>query len=228
MTSRPSRWPAAFLGVALIPAIVIPLASCNAPRDAVVPQPRSEAGAVELTSDFSPLVDGFVWARQTAISYVREGDPVGDWFEAALPGRHAFCMRDVSHQTTGALALGLADHLQNMLHKFAAAIAESRDWCGYWEIDRDDRPAPVDYRSDSDFWYNLPANFDVVAAATAPTSGPETMSTWSEPTSRTSIGGASATTSRRGTRTATVSWRARRRTERADSRRITRAKDRGR
>jgi Mannosylglycerate hydrolase MGH1-like glycoside hydrolase domain len=157
-----SRRPAAFLGVALMLAIAISLSCRDVPRDAPGREPA--VGTIELTSDFSPLVDGFVWARQTALSYAHEGDSVGDWFEAALPGREAFCMRDVSHQVTGALALGLADHLQNMLQKFAVAIAESRDWCSYWEIDRNDRPAPVDYRSDSDFWYNLPANFDVVAA----------------------------------------------------------------
>ncbi|NNK47446.1 MAG: hypothetical protein HKP01_01090, partial [Gemmatimonadetes bacterium] len=73
--------------------------------------------------------------------------------------------RDVSHQAEGALALGLHDHTLNMMRKFAASIAAARDWCGYWEIDRYDRPAPVDYRSDEDFWYNLPANFDVLQAS---------------------------------------------------------------
>ena len=126
---------------------------------------RPRPGAISLRSDHAALMEGFEWARATALSYVREGDPVGPWFEAALPGRNAFCMRDVSHQAEGALALGLYDHTRNMMRKFAASIAESRDWCGYWEIDRLDRPAPVDYRSDDDFWYNLPANFDLVQAA---------------------------------------------------------------
>jgi Mannosylglycerate hydrolase MGH1-like glycoside hydrolase domain len=147
---------------ALTLVLAISLPSCDAPREA--PVPDAMVGTVELTSDSRTLVDGFDWAKKTALSYAREGDPVGKWFEAALPGREAFCMRDVSHQATGALALGLADHLQNMLRKFATSIAASRDWCGYWEIDRTDRPAPVDYRDDSDFWYNLPANFDVVEA----------------------------------------------------------------
>ncbi len=131
-------------------------------------QPANDAaraiGAIELSSDYGPLVDGFNWARGQALSLVFEGDPVGKWYEAALPGREAFCMRDVSHQTIGALALGLAEHHKNMMYKFAVNIAESRDWCSYWEIDRYDQPAPVDYRSDDDFWYNLPANFDVIQA----------------------------------------------------------------
>lgn len=122
-------------------------------------------GEIRLYSDHEALAEGFEWARATSLGYARTGDPVGPWFEAALPGREAFCMRDVSHQAEGALALGLYEHTLNMMRKFAASISDSRDWCGYWEIDRFDRPAPVDYRSDSDFWYNLPANFDLVQAS---------------------------------------------------------------
>jgi hypothetical protein len=119
-----------------------------------------------LDSSDKLLRQGFAWAKEQALAYVFDaavtGDPVGDWYEAALPGRAAFCMRDVAHQSTGAQALGLAAHNYNMLHKFALAIAPSRDWCSYWEIDRRDLPAPVDYTDDADFWYNLPANFDVL------------------------------------------------------------------
>jgi hypothetical protein len=96
------------------------------------------------------------------MAYVRCGDPVGDWFEAALPGRNAFCMRDVAHQSTGAQVLGLRAEMKNMLLRFAENIAESRDWCSYWEITGDNLPAPVDYTNDQDFWYNLPANFDIL------------------------------------------------------------------
>ena len=126
----------------------------------------SPPGRVELRSSHAPLEAGFAWAKARSLAYAFDrGDPVGPWYEAALPGREAFCMRDVSHQLTGGLVLGLAPHTLNMLRKFAASIAPSRQWAGYWEIDRLDRPAPVDYRSDEDFWYNLPANFDVVDAA---------------------------------------------------------------
>jgi hypothetical protein len=105
---------------------------------------------------------GWEWAREQALAYVFSGDPVGEWIEAALPGREAFCMRDVSHQSIGAQILGLGSHVKNMLKKFAQNIAPSRDWCSYWEINKDDLPAPVDYTDDGDFWYNLPANFDVL------------------------------------------------------------------
>lgn len=98
------------------------------------------------------------------MAYAFSGDPVGDWYEAALPGRQAFCMRDTAHQSMGAHMLGLAGHTHNMLHKFAENISDSKDWCSYWEINRENRPAPVDYLDDAHFWYNLPANFDVLDA----------------------------------------------------------------
>ena len=128
------------------------------------PQPAEHEAHSDLdfASSDARLVDGFRWAKQQALSYVSDSDPVGPWYEAALPGRHAFCMRDTAHQADGAQALGLARYNHNMLHRFAENIAASRDWCSYWEIDRLNRPAPVDYRSDAEFWYNLPANFDIL------------------------------------------------------------------
>ncbi len=107
----------------------------------------------------------FNWAKQQALAYGRpESSSIGEWYEAALPGRNAFCMRDVSHQTAGAAALGLFGANRNMLGRFADAVSVSRDWAGYWEIDGEGHPSTADYVSDSDFWYNLPANFDVLDA----------------------------------------------------------------
>jgi hypothetical protein len=142
------------------------------PFDLVPPsgfKPAKRPGsALELETPDARLAAAFAWAKGQALDYVfpaaAHGDPVGDWYEAALPSRFAFCMRDVSHQATGAQALGLAAFNLNMLGKFARAIGPSRDYCSYWEIDKWDRPAPVDYKNDKDFWYNLPANFDVLDA----------------------------------------------------------------
>ncbi|WP_455584265.1 hypothetical protein [Bacteroides sp.] len=116
------------------------------------------------TSD-SCLQQTFNWAKATALSYVGAStDPVGPWYEASLPQREAFCMRDVSHQCSGAGILGLDKENFNLLAKFAQNISESKDWCTYWEINRYDQPAPIDYRNDKEFWYNLNANFDVLDA----------------------------------------------------------------
>ncbi len=121
-------------------------------------------GKIKFDCSDENLKNGFEWAKNQALSYSHEGDLVGDWYEAALPERNAFCMRDVCHHITGAHYLGLDSHNKNMLLRFAQSIAESRDFCSFWEITKDYQPAPVDYTSDSDFWYNLPANFDVIDA----------------------------------------------------------------
>jgi hypothetical protein len=121
--------------------------------------------SLEFHSSSNELNATFAWAKQQALAYVRPGTgEMGPWYEAALPGRNAFCMRDVSHQTAGAAALGLFEANRNMLQRFAASIAASRDWAGYWEIDKKGQPSTADYRSDDDFWFNLPANFDVLDA----------------------------------------------------------------
>ncbi len=131
--------------------------------------PAKRAGSpLELETPDAKLAAAFAWAKGQALDYVFPAavydDPVGDWYEAALPSRFAFCMRDVSHQADGAQALGLAAFNRNMLGRFARGISPARDFCSYWEIDKWGRPAPVDYKNDRDFWYNLPANFDVLDA----------------------------------------------------------------
>jgi hypothetical protein len=58
---------------------------------------------ISFSSDDQALVNGFVWAKQQAMAYVfRNNDPVGPWYEATLPKREAFCIRDLSHQLVGA------------------------------------------------------------------------------------------------------------------------------
>lgn len=123
---------------------------------------QAGAAGVSLKTSDARLAAAFEWARTQALTFAFHGDPVGDWYEAALPGRQAFCMRDTAHQCMGAHMLGLAGHTHNMLRKFAENISESKDWCSYWEINRENKPAPVDYVDDAHFWYNLPANFDVL------------------------------------------------------------------
>ena len=122
-------------------------------------------GQVTFHSSDTALASAFSWATSMALHYKgHPGDPVGPWYESALPPRDAFCMRDVSHQCIGAEILDMHRENRNMLSKFAGHISESKDWCSYWEIDKLDRPSPSDYRSDKEFWYNLNANFDVLDA----------------------------------------------------------------
>ncbi len=128
-------------------------------------EPHSSS-SIKFTSSIPWLTQSFTWAKEQALEYTRVGSKtIGPWYEAALPGRDAFCMRDVSHQTEGAAAMGLYEANHNMLQRFAASAAKSRDWAAYWEITGTDAPSPADYLSDNDFWFNLPANFDVLDAS---------------------------------------------------------------
>ena len=111
------------------------------------------------------MVHAFEWAKGEALHYKgKPEDPVGPWYESALPPRDAFCMRDVSHQSVGGAILGLDAENRNMLTLFARNISGSKNWCSYWEMNKLGVPAPEDYRSDKEFWYNLNANFDVLSA----------------------------------------------------------------
>lgn len=133
-----------------------------APRATTVP--ANAPGRVELESSDAQLVTGFQWAKRCALGYAYTGDAVGAWYDSTVGTRYAFCMRDVSHQSTGAAVLGLTGHTRNMLRRFAASVSSSRDWCGFWEINKDGFPAPIDYQDDKHFWYCLPGNFDVMRA----------------------------------------------------------------
>ena len=119
---------------------------------------------IQFDSSDRKLVDGFNWAKGEALSYAHSDGPIGPWYEAALPERNAFCMRDVSHMSTGAHLLGLSRHNHTMLRQFALHVSASKKWASWWEITSSGDPAPVDYESDADFWYCLPANFDVLNA----------------------------------------------------------------
>jgi hypothetical protein len=127
-----------------------------------LPAPQEIQTDLQFASSDPQMVAAFDWAKRQALAYVFDGDAVGPWYEAALPGREAFCMRDTSHQSMGAQALGLSVYTHNMLYRFAQNISDSKDWCSYWEINLYNIPAPVDYQIDAQFWYDLPANFDVL------------------------------------------------------------------
>lgn len=120
---------------------------------------------VKFKSSDTAMERAFQWAKTQALAYRgNPGDPVGPWYEAALPSRNAFCMRDVSHQAIGAAILGLDAENKNMFTLFAKNISASKNWCSFWEMNKHGVPAPEDYRSDREFWYNLNANFDLLYA----------------------------------------------------------------
>lgn len=122
-----------------------------------------QSGGVAFKSTDAALQTAFIRAKEMALSYKgKPDDPVGAWYESALPPRSAFCMRDVAHQSIGGEILGLSTANKNMLRLFVKNISESKDWCSYWEISHLGKPAVEDYRNDKEFWYNLNANFDIL------------------------------------------------------------------
>ncbi|WP_183558587.1 hypothetical protein [Mucilaginibacter sp. SP1R1] len=126
---------------------------------------KAQEADVTFTSSDKKVERSFEWAKGMALHYKgHPADAVGAWYESALPPRDAFCMRDVSHQSIGAEILGLNRENYNMLSLFAGNISASKNWCSYWEMNKNGKPAPEDYRNDQEFWYNLPANFDVLSA----------------------------------------------------------------
>ena len=126
----------------------------------------AQDNGLQFSSSDKKVEQAFVWAKSMALHYKgHPKDSVGPWYESALPPRDAFCMRDVSHQSIGAEILGLKEENRNMLTLFASNISASKNWCSYWEINKAGKPASDDYRNDYEFWYNLPANFDVLYAS---------------------------------------------------------------
>jgi hypothetical protein len=119
--------------------------------------------SIRLESSDQRLTLAFQRARERALACVFTADPVGDWYASNRDNR-AFCMRDTAHESIGAAMLGLYPHTLNMLRRFAASIAKSRGWCGYWIITKDGFPSPLEFAGDDSFSYALPANFDLVRA----------------------------------------------------------------
>lgn len=125
----------------------------------------SQSGGVTFKSSDTALQTAFMRAKEMALHYKgKPDDPVGPWYESALPPRAAFCMRDVAHQSLAAEVLGMSRENKNMFTLFVSNISQSKDWCSFWEINRLGKPAPEDYRNDTAFWYNLNANFDILNA----------------------------------------------------------------
>jgi hypothetical protein len=126
---------------------------------------NGQTGSVSFISEDTSVQKAFEWAKSMALHYRGDiNDPVGPWYESALPPRYAFCMRDVAHQCMGAEILGLDKENLNMFNLFVSNISASKNWCSFWEMNKWKKPAPEDYRNDQAFWYNLPANFDLMNA----------------------------------------------------------------
>jgi hypothetical protein len=97
----------------------------------------SQTSDLKISSSSKTLNDGFVWAKKTALSYVRTGQNSGyiASYEAALPGRNAFCIRDIEHMALGAHFLGLDNENLTMMKAFAGTATAASDYVPAWHID---------------------------------------------------------------------------------------------
>src|SRR5579872_6584521 len=94
----PMCLPLVLLAFALLSSAFSPLALAQLTQSSQQPdgrapraeRPDSGIGRLELSTSDNDLAAAFAWARQQALAYAFSGDAVGDWYEAALPGREAF------------------------------------------------------------------------------------------------------------------------------------------
>ncbi|MDP6999969.1 MAG: hypothetical protein QF569_28220 [Candidatus Poribacteria bacterium] len=108
-------------------------------NDGMQPGPTlASPSTTELTfnSSSSELIFLFNWAKDLALSYVMTGTPnTIPCYEAALPGRGSFCLRDWEHMAPGAHFLGLDLENITMMKAFAKTATPEFDYVPAWHID---------------------------------------------------------------------------------------------
>ena len=130
-----------------------------------------------LTSDNANLSEWFNWAApktnqfvMTGKSSYRDGNPTSSIiipscmpsYWAGYYNRTAFYGRDFYHQANGGQIIGLDNETYNMLWTFANSATQSRQWYALWAFNFDGTPYSMDYRSDTNFVRELPANFELL------------------------------------------------------------------
>ncbi len=129
-----------------------------------------------LKSSYLPLEDAFKWAEDMARSYVTTGKhgPCDDGrfdndyipsYWAGYRTRTAFYIRDYVHQAAGASLLGLNEENYRMLEAFAASATKERGLYALWALNFDGSPYHVDYKDDTNFIREIPAQFELVELA---------------------------------------------------------------
>lgn len=134
-----------------------------------------------LDSDNQILKDTFYWASHKVDQFVMTGQsglinkasnrvgtgPV-DYIPSYWAGyydRTAFYGRDFCHQATGGQLGGLREENFSMFKTFAQAATEERKYYTLWAFNFDGSNYLVDYKSDSNFVREVPAQFELVQRA---------------------------------------------------------------
>ncbi|MFH0270413.1 hypothetical protein [Vibrio jasicida] len=137
---------------------------------------------VVVTSSNQKLQDSFEWAIDKTRRFVmtgqhdlvnrdennNDGDGTADYIPSYWAGyfdRTAFYSRDFLHQASGAKIAGLDAENFSMFKTFAKHSTESRKWYTLWAVNFDGTPHTIDYKDDSWFVREVPAQFEFVEKA---------------------------------------------------------------
>lgn len=137
---------------------------------------------VVVTSSNQKLQDSFEWAIDKTRRFVmtgqhdlvnrdennNDGDGTADYIPSYWAGyfdRTAFYSRDFLHQVSGAKIAGLDAENFSMFKTFAKHSTESRKWYTLWAVNFDGTPHTIDYKDDSWFVREVPAQFEFVEKA---------------------------------------------------------------
>lgn len=134
-----------------------------------------------LKSDNKFLEDNFYWASHKVDQFVMTGqsglinkasDKPGSGpvdydpsYWAGYYDRTAYYGRDFCHQATGGQLAGLRNENFNMFKTFAQGATEARKYYTLWAFNFDGSPYTIDYRSDTNFVREVPAQFELVEKA---------------------------------------------------------------
>lgn len=140
--------------------------------------------AVHLSSSSAELAEGFNWAAAKTAQFIMTGQrgvtnkdenhPNGDGtglhdylpsYWAGYYDRTAFYGRDFAHQVAGAEIAGWRAENFSMFKVFARNATEARKWYTLWAFNFDGSPHTIDYKDDSWFVREVPAQFELVEKA---------------------------------------------------------------
>lgn len=137
---------------------------------------------ISLESSNTYLMDTFNWAAYKQRQFVMTGknglvnkdenNPQGSGTADYLPSywagyydRTAFYSRDFVHQASGGQIAGLTEENYSMFKIFAENSTKSRKWYTPWAFNFDGTPHTIDYKNDTNFVREVPAQFELVEKA---------------------------------------------------------------
>lgn len=137
---------------------------------------------VKVSSSNEYLEDTFNWAANKLDQFVMTGkhgpvnkdenrpDGTGeaDYIPSYWAGyydRTAFYSRDFVHQATGGQIAGLEEENYTMFNTFAKNCTEARKFYTVWALNFDGTPHTIDYKDDTNFVCEVPAQFELVEKA---------------------------------------------------------------